>query len=218
MKTHHKTRFLKLPLSILPVFAFPPEFIIQLRIKAARVLAVTQNPKEPVSSDNLYTTIPFQKNIMLKLTPAQRRAFREQAHDLNPVVMIGDAGLTEGVLKEISNSLDAHGLIKIRVFGDDRANRIDIYQAVCAELNAAPIQHIGKLLVIYRPKKEKTATASGNTKSRGIREVKTIRPGSGSVRNRVKKVTVKGNERVTAGGKIKRAKARQASAKKKSLS
>lgn len=155
---------------------------------------------------------------MLKLTPTQRSTLREQAHGLHPVVMIGDAGLTEGVLREISSSLDAHGLIKIRVFGDDRANRIEMYQTICAKLNAAPIQHIGKLLVVYRPKKEKTATWSDDKKPRGIREVKTIRPGSGSVRNRVKKITVKGNERITPGGKVKRAKARQTSAKKKSLS
>ncbi len=154
---------------------------------------------------------------MLKLTPAERSRLREQAHGLNPVVMVGDAGLTDGVLKEISSSLDAHGLIKIRVFGDDRANRIDIYQTICTKLNAAPIQHIGKLLVVYRPKKEKTPL-SDDKKSRGIREVKTIRPGSGAVRSRVKKVAIKGNERLTAGGKVKRAKVRQTSAKKKSLS
>ncbi|NLC23827.1 YhbY family RNA-binding protein [Oxalobacter vibrioformis] len=155
---------------------------------------------------------------MLKLTPAERSRLREQAHGLNPVVMVGDAGLTDGVLKEISSSLDAHGLIKIRVFGDDRANRIDIYQTICTELNAAPIQHIGKLLVVYRHKKEKTSSLFDDKKSRGIREVKTIRPGSGAVRSRVKKVAVKGNERLTAGGKVKRAKVRQTSAKKKSLS
>lgn len=155
---------------------------------------------------------------MLKLTPAQCRALREQAHSLNPVVMVGDAGLTDGVLREISNSLDAHELIKIRVFGDDRALRIEIYQTICSKLNAAPIQHIGKLLVVYRPKKEKVSLASDDKKSRGIREIKTIRSGSGAIRNRVKKVAIKGNERLTAGGTIKRAKTRQTSAKKKSLS
>jgi len=155
---------------------------------------------------------------MLKLTSSERSRLREQAHSLNPVVMVGDAGLTDGVLKEISSSLDAHGLIKIRVFGDDRATRIGIYQTICTQLNAAPIQHIGKLLVVYRPKQEKTAGLSEEKSRRGVREVKTIRPGSGAVRSRVKKLSVKGNERVTAGGKVKRAKARQASPKKKSLS
>lgn len=155
---------------------------------------------------------------MLKLTAVQRRSLREQAHELNPVVMVGDAGLTDSVLKEISNSLDAHGLIKVRVFGDDRANRIEIYQTICSKLEAAPIQHIGKLLVIYRPSKEKTADISDTQKIAGTREVKILRPGSGAIRNRIKKVSIKGNERVTAGGKIKRAKKRQVSVKKRSLS
>ena len=152
---------------------------------------------------------------MLKLTPAQRRSLREQAHHLHPVVMVSEAGLTDNVIREISNSLDAHGLIKIRIFGDDRANRIELYQQICTLLHAAPIQHIGKLLVIYRPKKEKTAASPATASPRSIRETTTARRGPS--RNRVKKVALKGNERLTAGGKIKRAKIRQVSAKKKSL-
>lgn len=150
---------------------------------------------------------------MLKLTPAQRRSLREQAHHLHPVVMVSDAGLTDNVIREIGNSLDAHGLIKIRVFGDDRDNRIAIYQQICTLLHAAPIQHIGKLLVVYRPKKEKPAASS--LSSHGMREITASRRSPS--RGRVKKVTLKGNERLTAGGKIKRAKIRQVSAKKKNL-
>lgn len=150
---------------------------------------------------------------MLKLSIEERRTLREQAHHLNPVVLIGEAGLTDAVLKEIGVSLDAHGLIKIRVFGDDRENRIAIYDTICETLNAAPVQHIGKLLIIYRPKKEKKTAKS---KMPGLREVKTVRSGSGSVKNRTKRVLLKGNERITAGGKIKRAKKRQTSSKKRS--
>src|SRR4051812_41859049 len=91
---------------------------------------------------------------MLKLTPAERSALRSDAHALNPVVIIGEAGLTPSVLKEIDASLNAHGLIKVRVFGDDREARIEIYETICDKLDAAPIQHIGKLLVLYRPQKE----------------------------------------------------------------
>lgn len=154
---------------------------------------------------------------MLKLTPAQRSLLRSQAHDLNPVVMIGDAGLTDAVLKEISVSLDAHGLIKIRVFGDDRLKRLEILQSICQQLGAAPIQHIGKLLVIYRPKKEPVKQTDDNKKG-GMRTVVTFKPGSGAIKNRVKKVRIKGNERVTQGGLVKRMKTRQTSAKKKALS
>ena len=153
---------------------------------------------------------------MLKLTPAQRSLLRSQAHNLDPVVMIGDAGLTDAVLKEIGVNLDAHGLIKIRVFGDDRLARLEVLQSICQQLDAAPIQHIGKLLVIYRPKKETVKPAEQSGKG-GMRSVVTFKPGNGAIKNRVKKVLVKCNERVTQGGLIKRKKTRQASAKKKAL-
>jgi RNA-binding protein len=154
---------------------------------------------------------------MLKLTPAERSALRAEAHALHPVVMIGEAGLTPSVQKEIDASLDAHGLIKVRVFGDDREARIGIYETICDELGAAPIQHIGKLLILYRPKKE-AAKEPNEKRGKGMREVTIVKPSpSGTKRPSVTKVMVKGNERVTAGGNIKRAKPRQTSPKKSSL-
>lgn len=154
---------------------------------------------------------------MLKLTPAERSALRSEAHGLNPIVLIGDAGLTPAVMKEIDAGLHAHGLIKVRVFGDDRDERIAIYDKICNELGAAPIQHIGKLLVVYRPKKEEKKTR-GTRKAGGLREVTIVKPSaSGTKRPSVSRVLVKGNERVTAGGNIKRAKRRQTSQKKSAL-
>ena len=154
---------------------------------------------------------------MVKLTPAERSALRSEAHGLNPVVIIGDAGLTSAVLKEIDASLDAHGLIKVRVFGDDREARIEIYETICEKLAAAPIQHIGKLLVLYRPKKEAQKERS-DKRGKGLREVTIVKPSpSGTKRPIVQKVVLKGNERVTAGGTIKRAKKRQTSPKKSAL-
>ncbi len=151
---------------------------------------------------------------MLKLTPAERSELRSQAHGLDPVVMIGDAGLTPAVLKEIDSSLNAHGLIKVRVLGDDREARIGMYEAICAKLDAAPIQHIGKLLVLYRPQKE-TPKERSEKRGKGLREVTIVKPSpSGTKRPTVKKVILKGNERVTAGGNVKRAKPRQKSTKK----
>lgn len=151
---------------------------------------------------------------MLKLTPAERSKLRAEAHALNPVVIIGDAGLTPAVLKEIDASLKAHGLIKVRVFGDDREERIGIYDTICAELDAAPIQHIGKLLVIYRPVQETVKEAPAR-KGKGLREVTIVKASrSGTKKPSVTKVMLKGNERVTAGGSIKRAKPRQTSSKK----
>jgi RNA-binding protein len=154
---------------------------------------------------------------MLKLTPAERSALRADAHALSPVVMIGDAGLTPAVLKEIDASLDAHGLIKVRVFGDDREQRIAIYETVCEKLDAAPIQHIGKLLVLFRPKKDVPKERS-EKRGKGLREVTIVKPSaSGTKRPTATKVIVKGNERVTQGGSIKRQKPRQTSQKKSSL-
>lgn len=154
---------------------------------------------------------------MLKLSPAQRSALRAQAHALSPVVIIGEAGLTPGVLNEIDISLNAHGLIKIRVFGDDRESRLALYETICNELDAAPVQHIGKLLVIYRPQSEAPKDPA-RKRGKGLREVTIVKPSaSGTKRPTVAKVILKGNERVTAGGSIKRAKQRQNSNKKSAL-
>ncbi|TWG86697.1 RNA-binding protein YhbY [Cupriavidus gilardii J11] len=140
--------------------------------------------------------------------------------------MVGAEGLTRAVLAEIDRSLAAHELIKIRVFGDDRDSRIAIYEAICDDLHAAPVQHIGKLLVIWRPGparlKEnqpqdlgRMATARRGAAPRTV----TVRKAAATPGRRPtrKELTVLGNERVTAGGNVKRARTRQASQKKKAL-
>ena len=91
---------------------------------------------------------------MLQLTSAQRSFLRALAHPLNPTVMIGGQGLTEAVIKELDNSLNSHELIKVRVLGDDREARNRWYEEICATLEASPVQHIGKLFVLYRPAAE----------------------------------------------------------------
>lgn len=87
---------------------------------------------------------------MLNITPEQRRFLRAQAHHLNPVVMIGDAGLSESVLKEIERSLASHELIKIKAHQGDKEARDALLEEICASLEAAPVQHIGKILVVYK--------------------------------------------------------------------
>jgi len=89
--------------------------------------------------------------MKLEITPDERRALRAQAHHIDPVVMIGNDGLTPAVLHEIDVNLSAHGLIKIRVFSDDRAVRDEFLLRIAEELDAAPVQHIGKLLIVHRP-------------------------------------------------------------------
>ncbi len=152
---------------------------------------------------------------MPTLTPAERSELRSQAHGLDPVVMIGDSGLTPAVIKETDAALNAHGLIKVRVLGDDRDARLSYYETLCEQLGAAPVQHIGKLLLLYRPKKEKEKEAKP-TRGKGLREV-TIVKTHPTKRPSVTKLTVKGNERVTAGGNVRKAKPRQKSLKKSAL-
>jgi putative YhbY family RNA-binding protein len=87
-----------------------------------------------------------------QLTPAERQRLKGRAHALDPVVMIGSAGLAPTVLAEIERALQVHELIKIRVAGDDRARRTALMDEICAATAAAPVQQIGKVLVIYRPR------------------------------------------------------------------
>jgi RNA-binding protein len=151
----------------------------------------------------------------IQLTPSQRKEHRSEAHHLDPVVMIGGDGLTPAVVKEIDGALNAHGLIKVRVFSDDRAAREGMLAEVSDRLNAAPIQHIGKLLVLWRPLplKEK---AERDDRKPGPRTVKLVSfSKSGNHRAQVKKVKLFGNQRVAAGGEIKRVRTRITSVKKK---
>ncbi|AEG92852.1 YhbY family RNA-binding protein [Ramlibacter tataouinensis] len=150
----------------------------------------------------------------LQLTIAERKAHRADAHHLDPVVMIGNDGLTPAVKKETDAALNAHGLIKIRVLGDDRAQREAIYQQLADELSAAPIQHIGKLLVLWRPQPKKER-AEDEDRMPGPRDFKVLKYSKrGGQRPEVKTLRVLGNQRLTAGGQVKRAKPKQKSVKK----
>ena len=151
----------------------------------------------------------------IQLTPAERREQHAAAHHLDPVVLIGGDGLTPAVKKEIDAALNAHGLIKVRVFNDDRAARELMYQELTAELNAAPIQHIGKLLVMWRPQPVKER-AVDEDRMPGPRDVKVLKYSKrGGQRPEIKQLRVLGNQRLTSGGQIKRAKPKQKSIKKR---
>ncbi|MEO7128875.1 MAG: YhbY family RNA-binding protein [Rhodoferax sp.] len=153
----------------------------------------------------------------IQLTPAQRKVHRANAHHLDPVVMVGAGGLTSAVKKETDGALNAHGLIKVRVFSDDRTARNEIYQALADELGAAPIQQIGKLLVLWRPQPEKEKVIDEDRMA-GPRDFKVLKYSKrGGQRPEVKTLRVLGNQRLTPGGKVKRAKPKpQISVKKRS--
>jgi RNA-binding protein len=152
----------------------------------------------------------------IQLTPAQRKEHRAAAHHLDPVVMIGADGLTPAVQREVDAALNAHGLIKVRVFSDERATRETIFTTLADALGAAPIQHIGKLLVLWRPMppKEKVEREGRGSGPRVVKILKFSK--SGNHRAQVKKVTVMGNMRIAAGGELKRATKRRTSVKKSS--
>ena len=90
---------------------------------------------------------------MLTLTVLQRQNLKARAHPLKPVVMIGNAGLSPSVMAEIARSLKAHELIKIKAMAE-RDEREAMLHEICETLNAAPVQHIGKILVVYQPQEE----------------------------------------------------------------
>lgn len=88
---------------------------------------------------------------VLDITSQTRSALRAAAHPLKPVVLLGDKGLSAAVLQEIDRNLSAHGLIKVRAGGEDRAVREELLHKICEDLSCAPVHHLGKILILFRP-------------------------------------------------------------------
>lgn len=87
----------------------------------------------------------------IPLTPRQRQALKARAHALEPVVQIGQHGLTDNVVREADRSLTAHELIKVRIAGD-RDERQAMLEALSTRTDAAIVQSVGKVAVLYRPR------------------------------------------------------------------
>jgi len=75
---------------------------------------------------------------------------RSLAHALNPVVRIGNKGLSASVIKEIDLNLNAHELIKIKIHNDDRSVRESMLSEICGALQATAVHHIGLQIIVYR--------------------------------------------------------------------
>jgi RNA-binding protein len=88
------------------------------------------------------------------LSPIERKKLKARAHALNPIVHIGGKGLTEPVIAEIDRALDAHELIKVRAGSMERDEREAALANICGRLAAQPVQHIGKVFVLFREKPE----------------------------------------------------------------
>lgn len=93
---------------------------------------------------------------MKSLSPAQRQHLKGLAHSRQPVVMIGGQGLTAAVLKEVERALAAHELIKIKAASDEADTRRAWMEEICTATGAAPVQQIGKVLVVYRASEKPT--------------------------------------------------------------
>ena len=89
---------------------------------------------------------------MPALTARERSFLKARAHPLEPVVYVGHEGLTDAVLTEIERALSAHELIKVRVSEGDRASRRALLEAICERTGADPVQQVGKVLVLWRPR------------------------------------------------------------------
>jgi putative YhbY family RNA-binding protein len=109
----------------------------------------------------------------IALTPKERQALKARAHGLKPVVLLGSAGLSPSVVQEIDRALIAHELIKVKVPGDDRAEREEIFASVAESLSAARVQAIGKLLVLFRPAPDETDEAPEPPRQKGSRTMRT---------------------------------------------
>ncbi len=89
---------------------------------------------------------------VLQLTPSERSGLRSRAHGLSPVVWVGQGGVSETVLLEIERALRAHELIKLKWREVDKSLRTKWGNMICERLSAAPVQWIGRIMVLYRPR------------------------------------------------------------------
>ena len=107
----------------------------------------------------------------LDITSQERAALRARAHPLRPVVLVGDKGLTESVIAEINRNLTAHELIKVKVGGAERDERDAMLEQLCDMLSCAPVHHLGKTLILFRPDaKQVKAEQTAEFATRAVRK------------------------------------------------
>ncbi|MDT8375660.1 MAG: ribosome assembly RNA-binding protein YhbY [Mariprofundaceae bacterium] len=91
----------------------------------------------------------------MSLTSKQRKALKAQAHHLNPVIRVGQNGISEGVIKETDIALNAHELIKVQLQQGDRDARLEGGTLLADRTGAELVHHIGRIIILYRPGEEK---------------------------------------------------------------
>jgi len=84
------------------------------------------------------------------LSPTQRRYLRSLAHDLRPVILLGNKGATEAVAKELGQALDIHELVKVKLSGGDKDERQEQIAFLAGQTGAETVQEIGHVVVLFR--------------------------------------------------------------------
>ncbi len=91
----------------------------------------------------------------MTLSEAQKKYLRGLGHALKPLIMVGDAGLSESLLVEFESTLAHHELIKVRVRVGDRKARDGIIRELCETSGAVLVQRVGNMALLYRENPEK---------------------------------------------------------------
>lgn len=87
---------------------------------------------------------------MIELTSKQRRILEKAAHNLNPVVIVGGAGVTEGLYSMVDNCLASHELIKVK-FNEYKEEKQELTQDICDQTQCTLVRLIGNIAILYRP-------------------------------------------------------------------
>jgi RNA-binding protein len=98
----------------------------------------------------------------MALSEAQKKYLRGLGHRLKPLIMVGDAGLTDSVLAEFESTLAHHELLKVRVRADDRQSRDAIIASLCGAGSAELVQRVGNIALLYRENPDKKTIVMPN--------------------------------------------------------
>ena len=93
----------------------------------------------------------------MNLSESQKKYLRGRGHDLKPLIIVGDAGLSESLLAEYKSTLDHHELIKVKVRAGDRESRDAMIAQLCDHHSTSLVQRVGNIALIYRPNHDKKA-------------------------------------------------------------
>ena len=86
----------------------------------------------------------------MSLSNHERKRLRQIGHSLNPVVMLGNQGLTDNVVEEALRALADHELIKVKVAGEDKEQRLMLLQSLAEKTDAQIVQQVGKMALLYK--------------------------------------------------------------------